>query len=160
MDHYNTAQICLNGHTVTTDTSDTSFTAPFCSRCGSSTITACPSCNSPIRGTYHIDRVFSFDDTYTPSAYCYSCGSPYPWTKEKLSVAKELIDEMAELSPDEQDKFNSSLPDIISDTPRTPLAATRINKYMKKISPIAKDGIKQLFFDITIEAAKKMIWPI
>ena len=157
MNYYKSAQICLAGHCVTSDTSNVELLENFCAKCGSKTIYACPSCNTNIRGDYHMDDVIGFFD-YDVPAFCYNCGKPFPWTQSRLDSAKELIAEMDELTSDEQEKFNNSLPNILSETPQTPLAATRINKYLAKIAPVSKEGIKQLFFDITIEAAKKIIW--
>lgn len=157
MGYYSTAQVCLAGHPSTSDITNTELMENFCSQCGQKTITQCPSCNANIRGYYHVSGCFSFQE-YVPPAFCYNCGKPFPWTQSRFDVARELIAEMDELTSDEQEKFNNSLPNILSETPQTPLAATRINKYLSKIAPVSKEGIKQLFFDITIEAAKKIIW--
>lgn len=155
---YKTAQICANGHVITANISNQESMEKFCSNCGAETLTTCKSCNAPIRGYHYITGVIPSVNYHAPS-YCYNCGKPYTWTQAKLDAAKELIKEMDELSPEEKEKFNSSLPDIIVDTPKTAVAVTRIRKYMNKISSTSKDGIKQLFFDITIEAAKRAIWP-
>lgn len=157
MGYYSTAQVCLAGHHSTSDITNTKRMENFCSQCGQKTITQCPSCNADIRGYYHTPGCFSLRK-YVAPAFCYNCGKPFPWTQSRLDFAKELIAEMDELTSDEQEKFNNSLPNILSETPQTPLAATRINKYLAKIAPVSKEGIKQLFFDITIEAAKKIIW--
>ncbi|MBE8952795.1 MAG: DUF2321 domain-containing protein, partial [Quinella sp. 1Q7] len=54
-------------------------------------------------------------------------------SRAALTAANELIsEEMHELTDDEKSKFKAALPDILNDSPRTTLAATRIAKYLTK----------------------------
>lgn len=47
MSRYYSAQICLNGHTIS---SYGNGDEKYCSSCGSEIISNCPNCNSHIRG--------------------------------------------------------------------------------------------------------------
>lgn len=156
------ARICENGHVMSIDVALSSTQSLFCKECGKSTITHCTHCNKgiwgspePIPGVFYLPK----KENYKRPSFCDGCGNPYPWTEAKLNAAKELISIMDELNQDEQAKFIVNLPDIISDTPRTTVASTIIKKLLTKASSIGQEGFKQLFFDITIEGAKRMIWP-
>ncbi len=76
MNKYYTAQICENGHVISSvgDSSDL-----FCEECGSKIINSCPSCNSPIRGQLNDDSFIVC--TYNAPKHCPKCGEAYPWTK-------------------------------------------------------------------------------
>lgn len=172
-----TALICKNGDILTGRFEENPHyeQIKFCQKCGKDIIHECPNCKGKILGQeYRIEQIeyddwyernsYFYEETryigdYSLPAYCPSCAKPYPWTEARLNAARELIQEMTELDSTEQERFLNNLPDIIVDTPRTTVAATIIKKYLQKIEPIMKDGFKQLFFDISIEAAKRLIWP-
>ncbi|MBR0316189.1 MAG: DUF2321 domain-containing protein [Synergistaceae bacterium] len=159
MGFYNTAQVCLNGHTITCDITSSSLKEKYCSKCGAETIIACPNCNSPIRGRYEVEGVISIGYNYEPPSYCHNCGKPFPWIESAFVAAKELIDEdMQELNDDEKTKFKNALPDIIANTPRTTFSATRITKYLKKITPTVQETFKQIFYRFATDVAKALLW--
>lgn len=133
MGFYTTAQICLNGHAVTSDIRCTCELETYCSKCGAKTLTACPNCGTPIRGKYDAVGEPVIPYRYSPPAYCRNCGAPFPWIK-------------------------AALPDILNDSPRTTLAATRIAKYLKKLAPTVQETFKQIFYRIAAEYAKILIW--
>lgn len=111
--YYDLAQICMNGHVINSMANDyPQSNQAFCSDCGEKTITACPSCNTNIRGYYHVPGVIGFSNYSAPS-YCYSCGSPFPWTVTRLEAASELADELEGLSDDEKESLKSSLPELV-----------------------------------------------
>jgi hypothetical protein len=57
---YDTAQICLNGHVVTTGFHDyPQFRARFCKECGAGTIMQCDSCKTEIKGSLRSPRVIA-----------------------------------------------------------------------------------------------------
>lgn len=159
MGHYATAQVCLNGHAITGDISLSEGLEKFCSTCGAKTITACPSCHAPIRGKYVEPSVF-FLSSYTSPAYCHECGKPFPWTESALSAATELVEDMEELNGDDQEKFKKSIMDIAFESPRTSLAANRIAKYLRRVTPATQEAFKTIMYGIATEAAKRLIWPI
>lgn len=157
---YDTAQICLNGH-CTNDAirSAPSLSQDFCDKCGASTITACPSCHTPIHGYYHVPGVISLGFEYSPPSYCHKCGAPYPWTEARLQAARELADELDDLTPEEREALKGSLDDLVADTPRTALAATRFKKLVSKAGPAVADGFKEMLIEIVTESAKRLLWP-
>jgi len=130
---YDTAEICLNGHIISSQAlSKPECHEEYCNSCGEKTIQTCQNCNSPIRGYYHRPNIAGITTINTPS-FCYNCGNPYPWTETRLQAAQDLINEIDELSEEEKEKFADSLPDVIADTPKTPLAATRFNKVLRHL---------------------------
>ncbi|MGH9204225.1 MAG: DUF2321 domain-containing protein, partial [Vicinamibacterales bacterium] len=83
---YDTAQICHNGHVINSVVqANPSHSQEFCSSCGARRITQCSSCNEPIRGHYHHQRV---NAPYHAPGYCHKCGAAYPWTAAKIEAAK------------------------------------------------------------------------
>lgn len=158
---HDVAQICLSGHVVNDSTKKSpEFSSKFCKKCGKPTIEQCPSCVAQIKGRYHAPGTPSMSSTRESPVplYCHNCGKTYPWTQTMLDTAIELISEEDGLTPEDKDRIIESLPDIITQTPRTPLAATRIRKVFDKMSGVGKDGFKQLLSDITTESAKRLIW--
>lgn len=158
MCHYATAQVCMNGHAITGNVSNREQLSDYCSYCGAATITRCPNCQVPIRGDYIASGIF-FISEYQPPAYCFKCGAPFPWTQARLEAAKALAEEVIELSEDERTLFSDSLPDIITETPRTVLAATRIARILKKLPAAIGSAMYDIFIDVVSDAAKKIIWP-
>ena len=156
MGTYDIAQICLNGHVLTT-TVNTSpeRTAKHCKKCGEATITACPSCNAAIRGFYHIQNVVRMRASYSVPSFCHNCGKPYPWTERKLQAAEELINELEEISDVEKKKAIDSLPDLMTETPGTELAVSRFKRLYDKVPLSLKETFRKLVVDISAEAIKK-----
>ena len=162
---YDIAQICNNGHIITSRfASRPESRKKFCDKCGAATITNCQNCNSPIRGYSRpiIDDsgglVMGFSLSAPPS-FCPDCGKPFPWTEAKLKSAQELSDELDNLSPEERDMLKKSLDDIVRETPQTTVAATRFKKLVAKAGKVAAEGFKDILLDIVSETAKKIIWP-
>src|SRR6266699_2211008 len=105
--YHDVALICLNGHTVN-DSSRTSpqFNKKFCDRCGEPTTSECPACKAPIKGDYKAPGFIVIGHgEMPPPAYCEACGKGFPWTERKLAAAREVIDELHELSKEEQEKL-------------------------------------------------------
>ena len=156
---YDAAQICIKGHVITeSSVSRPELNQNFCDKCGAPTITNCQNCNAPIRGDYHVPGVLHVSlSPPKPSSFCHKCGKPYPWTEAKLKAAKELSDELDNLSPEERDILKKSLDDIVRDTPQTPVAATRFKKIAAKVGKVAAQQLRKLVVDIASETAKKII---
>ena len=108
----------------------------------------------------HSMGTLNYTDLPLPS-FCPDCGKPYPWTEAKLKAAKELADELDNLSLEECELLKKSLDDIIvmEDTPQTPVAATRFKKLVAKAGQVAAQGFRDILVDIASETAKKLIWP-
>lgn len=156
--YYDTAQICLNGHLINKMASSApQSNQKFCGDCGAQTITACPTCNAAIRGYYHVPGVIGFFNYNRPS-YCHNCGNPYPWTASSLEAARELADELENLSPEERRQLKDSFPDLVKNTPKTAVAETRYKKLIKKAGAEAYDGMKSVLIDVVSEAVKKSLF--
>ena len=157
---YDTAQICLNGHIVNLSAvRSPERNKPFCTRCGGKTITACPKCDVAIQGYYHIPGVFGLGGKEKASAYCHGCGSAYPWTVASLEAAKALTDEITGLDEQERLLLKASIDDLVSDTPKTPVAVTRFKKYATRGRKEIVQGLRDILVDIVSETARKGIWP-
>ena len=156
--YYDSAQICMNGHVINAMAKDyPNSNQAFCSDCGEPTITACPSCNSDIRGYYHVPGVIGFSDYYAPS-YCYNCGSPYPWITTRLEAASELADDLEGLNDEEKQALKQSLPELVKNGPKIVVAETRFKKFMKKAGSEAYEGMKSILIDVVSEAVKKSVF--
>jgi hypothetical protein len=69
-----------------------------------------------------------------------------------------LADELDDLTAEEREILKGSLDDLVADTPRTALAATRFKKLVARVGPVVADGFKQILIDVVSESAKKMMW--
>lgn len=155
MAHYETALICLKGHVITsTIESSPESVTPFCTMCGSKTISSCPNCGARILGYHNIPGVIHA--FYDIPAYCHQCGKPYPWTEEKLKAAKELID-LAEIPNEEKQSIKDDLPELMVDTPRTAVAVTKVSIFLKKASREIAHALRDILIDIASETAKKSL---
>ena len=157
--NYDVMQVCLNGHKIT----DTLNTWPqhgkqHCSDCGAATISKCQHCQADIRGFYHAPRVFGGSGPKAP-AFCHTCGKCYPWTEARLKAAQELAEETEGLDDKERQMLKASLDDLVRETPRTTLAATRFKRLATKAGKGAADAFKDILIGVISEAAKKLIWP-
>lgn len=156
--YYNLAQICQNGHVITSMARDyPNRNQDYCDRCGAPTIVACPSCNSDIRGFYHVPGVLSIRE-YTAPAFCYKCGKPFPWTAAGLAAAEELADELEGLTKEERESLKKSLNDLIRETPNTRVAETRFKRIMKKIGKDGYESMRSILTDIVSETVRKAIF--
>ena len=94
---------------------------------------------------------------YKPPSYCGECGNPFPWTETALRAAREYTDELDQLSPEEKTLLKGTFDELTSDTPRTPLAASRFKKFMTKVGPVAGSVLQKTIETVVTGAAKKMI---
>ena len=93
-------------------------------------------------------------------SFCHGCGTAYPWTQARLMAARELAFELVALEPDEREALAKSLDDLVRDTPRTALAATRFKRLAAKAGSTAASGFKDILVSVVTETAKKIIWPV
>lgn len=155
---YDTAQICINGHIINESTISTpQHNKKYCDKCGEITITECLECKTPIQGFYHVERVIGGYDMESPS-FCSNCGKPYPWIKNRIEAAQELVKEIDNLSKEERIILEQSIDDIVKDSPNSPVAALRFKKIMVKAGKAAADMFKDILVSVASEAAKKVIW--
>ena len=159
MGTYDTAQVCRNGHAIN-DRAGRSpqHNQPFCDKCGAPTLTACESCQTPIRGDYISDVVFGGGFAYVPPAYCLNCGQPYPWMGAALDAARDLADELDGLSAEERESLKGTLDDLVRDSARTPVASLRFKKLVAKTGKEGAGMLKDVLVGVVSEAARKAIW--
>ena len=146
-----------NGH-HTTKSIETSpnLRGKFCPDCGEATFTTCQHCDHRIRGHYHVPGAIGIWD-WSPPSYCHNCGEPYPWTERRLAAAKEMADEIEELSHRERDVLKQSISDLGKDGPQTELAAARYARLRKKIGPVASSILDKLVGAFASAAAKELL---
>lgn len=155
---YRTAQICLNGHCITESVDAYPVHAQsFCDKCGAPTITTCPACNASIRGYYFVPGFVTVGHNYEVPSYCYSCGKPYPWTDAAIMAATELINEEEDLDEVQRSKLISSLPDIMTETPKTQVAITRFKKALMAVGEVTADALRQFVIDFGCKLAMKQL---
>ena len=158
MGYHEVAQICLNGHVITDRfNQNTEFRKDFCDKCGSSTIHQCPNCNNNIQGDYIVEGYFSIGHEPHLPNYCLHCGHPFPWTESRLDAAKDLV--MATEELEEKELLVQSLPDLVADTPRTSLAASRWKKALIKVGGYTAEAFREILIDVLSESAKKILFP-
>lgn len=68
-----------------------------------------------------------------------------------------MIREDNELSEIERKNLEESLPDIISETPKTKLASIRIKKALLTAGEFTADALRQFVIDFGCELAKKSL---
>jgi len=153
---YHTGQVCLSGHPVNSNADQyVELNSRFCGRCGAASITKCAACNAPIRGEYEVRGVVAVGFGWTPEGYCYNCGQPYPWTRDGIDAAAELIDEAPDISAEVKKKLKDSLPDLTKDTARSQVAVSRFKRFLAKGGSAVADGIQKIVISIATEAVKK-----
>jgi hypothetical protein len=156
---YDTAQMCMNGHTINPDAaSNPRHNAKFCKQCGGETTIACAHCKASIRGKYSAPGYLDATK-YNPPKFCHECGKPYSWTERALITAHELAQEVDGFDENDRAALSRSLNDLVRETPATPVAAVRFKKLMKKAGIVAADGFRTILVDVLSEAVKKQLWP-
>jgi hypothetical protein len=90
-------------------------------------------------------------------AYCPDCGEAFPWTKEKLKAAHDLIEELDELTRDEKARLNESISELAHDSAQTPVAVTRIKKIALKIGKGSWTLLEKIITDVASDTVKKTI---
>lgn len=155
MGYYQNATVCLNGHAASSTTANY---RKFCKDCGSETISKCNNCNTLIQGDYEVPGVAAIGFTYYPPSYCHNCGHPYPWTETILENAIELITLDEDLPAEHKEIIKNALPDLVVETPTTPVSVAKYKKYMTKSAEYVQEGMKNLLIDVVSEVVKKSIW--
>lgn len=154
---YNNATICLNGHIISKYNSNAQ---KYCTKCGAETYSFCSKCTSPIRGLFEPSNVYLMGERpLSLPYYCHECGAPYPWTEKILENAVELLALDDELDDASKALIKNAIPDLIVDTPTTPIAIASYRKGISSAGQILKDSLRQLLIDIISETAKKVLFP-
>lgn len=160
MGFYHTSQVCLNGHVITDRyDSNPEFRRNFCPDCGAATITACPECNTPIQGDYEVRGVAVLSTWKTTApAFCHNCGTPLPWTEARARAAQELIELQDGLSEDDRATLKKSIEDVMVDSPRTTVAATRLRMFLSKAGKTLAPVMEKILIEVATTAAKQTMF--
>ena len=164
---FDTAQICLNGHIVNLSCKNNPANCSnHCSKCGEKTITACPHCNTPIKGDgYREEFLFAIGDNvstvtkrvdaeYERPAFCHKCGKPYPWSERLMEEANTIIDSFdSELSEEQRAILKERFPDLLTDNPQTTSAVLAYNRLINGL----KNGASMLGKSLLIDLLEKHI---
>jgi hypothetical protein len=75
-----------------------------------------------------------------------------------LKAAKELADEAEKLSSDEKEQLKLTFDDLVRETPRTPVAASRYKKLTAKAGSMLAEGLKSILIELIVSNAKDLIW--
>lgn len=153
---HDTAAVCENGHVISSHVRSHPEThAKFCSSCGARAVDHCAKCLTIIRGSKIMPEGGYVVDLWIPPRHCAECGEPFPWTAAKTVALHDAIDELDELQPEERQKLQDSIPDIISNTPKTEPAALRFKKVFAKLGKGAGEMLHKVLVDVGAEVAKK-----
>lgn len=146
------ATICQNGHLQIK--SSLGSKDMYCEKCGGKILTRCPACNTPIREWQEDDDVlFIGYPSMDKPLYCRECGKPYPWTQSAIEATVLMIHEDEELSELERKNLESSLPDLISETPKTKVATIRVKKALLTAGTFTAEALRQFVIDFGCELA-------
>lgn len=148
--------ICSNGHEYSAYVELDETVNKFCTVCGEKLITQCPHCDAFIPGYRGYKGIISVWRG-PHEAYCESCGKPMPWTERALSAANELI-ALSGLSDPEKHDLVVSVQDLVTDSPRSSVAVTRLKLFSGKIGSAVMNGLRDVLIDVLSEATKKAIW--
>jgi hypothetical protein len=126
----------------------------LCDICGKRTITECPECKSNIRGKYKKPNTDDFSDFDAPK-FCSACGKPFPWTESKLDATRKLIEIESKLDDEDKEILKNSLDDLITENPKTELAATKFKLIMAKVGKETGKVLQDIIVDVASETAKR-----
>ena len=152
--YYTNATICLKGHV---SSSSNANYRKFCKECGEYTISNCSNCQSAIQGYYYVPGFLDAYDCDAPN-YCHECGNAYPWTEKILNNAIELVSLDEQLSEEHRSIIKNAIPDLIIDSPTTPVAQAKYKKYMSQATDYVQESARNLLIDVVSETVKKSLF--
>jgi len=158
------ALICESGHVINAYSSRIKeLNVNYCKDCGKKAISQCPKCHSPIPGGLvtsepaFLHELIKQGSEYTVPNFCSSCGTAFPWKPERERALEDVINELANLSPEEKAKLTKAIPDILIKTARTPTASMHFKKAMKTIGSEGGKVLRQVILEVAPEVVKDML---
>jgi hypothetical protein len=94
---------------------------------------------------------------YSPPSFCFECGKPFPWTIEKVSAAKDLADELEDVSQEDRTKLKTAIDDVAAGGPRAEAGAARIKRIVGKAGTTVGQALWKISIELASEAAKKVL---
>jgi hypothetical protein len=154
------AQICVNGHVITDLALRADDLQPFCAQCGKETFVKCAECGETIRGSMPAEEGSEpRAREYVRPSYCPACGDAYPWTRAQLDAARDLAAELEGLTARDREILAESLDELMADTPRASLAATRFATLVAKARGPGVQPLRQLASDFASASARPHLQP-
>jgi hypothetical protein len=148
----------MNGHVITDRiASKDDVIGKFCDECGKPTIIRCGHCKTYIQGAYFSPYVVDLTNSYIPPKFCNGCGKPFPWTELKLNAVKELVELEDNLDNKNKEILIKSFDDIISENPKTKVAAMKVKLLLAKAGKETARALRDIVVDIASETAQKII---
>lgn len=158
---YDVAQICREGHiTNGAVNANPSRSKAHCDKCGAETISNCPRCGTPIRGSYCYQRlgVPQVNGLVKSPAFCEHCGNAFPWTESRIEAGRDLADQLG-LDIPERALLYKSIEELVRDTPRAPAEAVRFKGIVENAQPWGLDAFREILGAVVSDAVKRLIWP-
>lgn len=90
-------------------------------------------------------------------AYCRHCGKPYPWTREAIAKVEQTISTAEDLNAEQQSELIESIPDIIAETPGTPLATVRFKKVLSSVGKVTAEALAKTLLDVACSFVKSSL---
>ncbi len=131
----------------------------YSEKCCEKNIDTCQNCQSPILGYNLPSGIITMGpEKFSIPAFCKDCSKAYPWTKRILSNAIELLSIDEELDSQTKEFIKKAIPDLLIDTPKTPIAVVKYKINIQKVSKVVKDGMYNLLVDVLSERIKKSVF--
>jgi hypothetical protein len=147
------AQIYLHGHVIMAGGLDKIREDEHCELCGSRCIHRCEKCNAPIRGI----RTMHGGEDYQVPAFCYRCATPYPWMRDRLETAHELLWHDDHLTEEDRENLWGLLQYVMSD-PKSDMVPAKRKLIEIKLQP-ALAATREAVLDFLAKFAKEMSQP-
>lgn len=151
-------EVCLNGHQKTIYSKTIDNPGTFCEECGESIISQCLNCKAGIKGFKRVPGVISIGENIKVPRYCYHCSKPFPWTQILISNTEELLSLDPAFTATDINIAIKAIPDLISETPTTPVATIKFKQILSKATPVVKDAMYNLLVDVISETVKKSLF--
>lgn len=151
---FDVAQICENGHVVSTGVTQVqSYRASkYCTKCGAESLEECLKCGSSIRG----DLLNGRGVAYARPAYCHDCGDAYPWTVTTLRTLSEVL-EHEPLSAEDRRQLNQDAAEVVAALATSPVAAGRIKRILGQVGKASADTFLQVLLPVASDAVKRVL---
>lgn len=147
---YYDAYICLRGHVLSSGLI-TFNRSQYCQRCGSSILSDCQNCNTPLRGIRH-----NSEGHYRRPDFCHQCGHPFPWMSERLDTARDLLNHDDKLTFEERKELWNLLQYVMSD-PKSDLVPAKkklIDINLAKAAAVTREAVTDLLVKYLAEISK------
>jgi hypothetical protein len=153
---YHTAAVCRRGH-VESEVVEYAGAGEIpnrCARCGAEVLTACPSCETRIRGAQ--GGVYG---AYSPPDFCDNCAAPFPWVSRQGRIYElmNLLDE-EDLDPATELEVREQL-EALTNPDIDEVEAERRWKRVREKAPAfwAKSGAQRILETVVTAAIKRQL---